>query len=85
MGILRNIKSDFEVYENQSLECLVAIERADTKQIKAYRKKYKGKEPLPSETIEGYRFVMDEEFESLKIDFSQKLHFEIKDLVNVKG
>ncbi len=85
MGILRNIKSDYEIYENVSLECLVAIEREDCKQIKAYRKKYKGKEPLPSQAVEGYRFVMDEEFDSLKIDFSQKLPFEIKDLVNVKG
>ncbi|MCG8581638.1 MAG: hypothetical protein MI866_17060 [Bacteroidales bacterium] len=84
MGILRNIKSDYEIYENQSMECLVAIQRDDCKQIKAYRKKYKGKEPLPSQTIEGYKFVMDEEFESLKIDFSQKLRFEIRDLLNVK-
>ncbi len=85
MGILRNIKSDYEIYENVSLECLVAIERDDCKQIKAYRKKYKGKEPLPSQTIEGYQFIMDEEFGSLKIDFSKKLNFEIRDLVNVKG
>ena len=84
MGILRNIKSDYEIYENQSMECLVAIQRDDCKQIKAYRKKCKGKEPLPSQTIEGYIFVMDEEFESLKIDFSQKLRFEIRDLLNVK-
>ncbi|MCT4591743.1 MAG: hypothetical protein N4A71_28240 [Carboxylicivirga sp.] len=85
MGILRNIKSDYEIYENTVQECLVAIERNDCKQIKAYRKKYKGKEPLPSQVIEGYKFIMDEEFESLKIDFTQKLKFEIKDLVNVKG
>ncbi|MBR8537730.1 hypothetical protein KDU71_19320 [Carboxylicivirga sediminis] len=85
MGILRNIKSDYEIYENVSLECVVAIERNDCKKIKAYRKKYKGKEPLPSETVEGYQFIMDEEFGSLKIDFSKKLNFEIRDLVNVKG
>ena len=85
MGILRNIKSDYEIYENTELECLVAIERDTCKQVKAYRKKYKGKQPLPSQTIEGFKFVMDEEFESLKIDFSEKLSFEIRDLVNVKG
>jgi len=85
MGILRNIKSDYEVYESIALNCLVAIERDDCKQIKAYRKKYKGKEPLPSELIKGYKFVMDEEFDSLKIDFSAQLKFEIKDLNNVKG
>ncbi|TRX70452.1 hypothetical protein [Carboxylicivirga sp. M1479] len=85
MGILRNIKSEHEIYENQSLECLVAIDREVCKQVKAYRKKYKGKTPQPSETVEGYKFVMDEEFDSLKIDFSQKFQFEIKDLINVKG
>lgn len=85
MGILRNIKSDYEIYENISLECLVAIDREDCKLIKAYRKKYKGKEPMPSQTVDGYQFVVDEEFDSLKIDFSKKFSFEIKDLVNVKG
>jgi hypothetical protein len=85
MGILRNIKSDYEIYENISLECLVAIDREDCKQIKAYRKKHKGKEPMPSQTVDGYQFVVDEEFDSLKIDFSKKFSFEIKDLVNVKG
>ena len=85
MGILRNIKSDYEIYENGQLECLVAIDRQVCKEIKAYRKKYKGKEALPSQKVEGYKFVMDEEFDSLKIDFSQKFEFEIKDLSNVKG
>ncbi|WP_430816134.1 hypothetical protein [Carboxylicivirga sp. RSCT41] len=85
MGILRNIKSDYEIYENQGMECLVAIQRDECRQIKVYRKKYKGKEPLPSQTIKGYKFVMDEEFESLKIDFSKEYQFEIKDLIKVKG
>ena len=85
MGILRNVKSDFEVYENLALGCLVAIERDDCKKIKAYRKKYKGKTPQPSEKVNGFKFIMDEEFESLKIDFSTPLQFEIKDLNNVKG
>ncbi|TAJ12652.1 hypothetical protein DMA11_11660 [Marinilabiliaceae bacterium JC017] len=83
MGILRCIKSDYEIYENQALECLVAIERADCKKIKAYHKKNKGKKPLPSELIAGYKFVNDEEFDSLKIDFSEACQFEIKDLVKV--
>jgi len=85
MGILRNIKSDYEVYESASLQCLVAIDRNDCKQIKAYRKKYKGKESQPSELVNGYKFIIDEEFDSLKIDFSELLQFEIKDLNNVKG
>ncbi len=85
MGIIRNIKSDYEVYENMALECLVAIERNDCETIKAYRKKYKGKVPLPREQVKGYKFVIDEEFQSLKIDFTEQHQFEIKDLDKVKG
>ena len=82
MGILRTIKSDYEIYENQVLECLVAILRDDCKKIKAFRKKNKGQKTMPSELTSGYKMVLDEEFESLKIDFSQEFQFEIRDLVN---
>ncbi len=84
MGILRTIKSDYEMYENQSLGCFVAIERDECKEIKAYHKANKGKKPLPSQKVKGFQFVMDEEFESLKIDFSKEHQYEIRDLVKVK-
>lgn len=80
MGIIRNITSDYEIYEHLGLECLVAIARDDCKMIKAYHKKNKGKKPLPSQQLSGYKFIMDEEFGSLKIDFSSALEFEIRDL-----
>jgi threonine aldolase len=67
-----------------ALECLVAIHRDDCKTIKAWRKKTKGQKEKPSELIAGYKFVLDEEFDSLKIDFSKELTFEIRDLVNAK-
>ncbi len=84
MGVIRLIKSDYEMYENQRLGCLVAIERDDCKLIKAYFKKYKGKQDQPDDKVPGYKFVMDEEFESLKIDFETKFEFEIRDLSKVK-
>ncbi len=84
MGILRTVKSDFEMYEHQTLECFVAIDREDCKEIKAYHKANKGKKPLPSQKVKGYRFILDEEFASLKIDFSQVHQFEIRELVKVK-
>lgn len=84
MGILRTIKSDYEMYENKALECFVAIQRDDCKAIKAYYKKNKGQKELPAQKIKGFKFVMDEEFESLKIDFSEELQFEIRDLAKVK-
>ncbi len=73
------------MYEYQSLECLVAIERGEAKKIKAFRKKYKGKNDKPGDTVSGYKFVVDEEFDSLKIDFSEQFDLEIRHLVNVKG
>lgn len=84
MGILREVKSDYEMYEHQTLECFVAIERDDCKEIKAYYKANKGKKPLPSQKVKGYRFILDEEFASLKIDFSEEHQFEIKELSKVK-
>ncbi len=85
MGILRTIKSDYEMYEHESLECFVAIQRDDCKAIKAYYKKNKGQKTMPGAKIKGFKFVMDEEFESLKIDFSNELQFEIRELKKVKG
>ena len=85
MGILRTIKSDYEMYENETLDCFVAIQRDDCKEIKAYNKKNKGQKSKPSQKIKGFKFVMDEEFESLKIDFSKELQFEIRNLAKVKG
>ncbi|MCU4174809.1 hypothetical protein [Carboxylicivirga sp. N1Y90] len=85
MGILRTIKSDYEMYENSALECFVAIQRDDCKEIKAFNKKNKGQKNKPSQKIKGFKFVMDEEFESLKIDFTTEHQFEIRDLAKVKG
>lgn len=84
MEILRTIKSDYEMYENQRLECLVAIDREECNVIKSYFKKYKGKKEQPKDKVSGFKFVTDKEFDSLKIDFENKLEFQIKDLVKVK-
>ena len=84
MEILRTIKSDYEMYENVRLECFVAIERDDCKVVTSYFKKYKGKKEQPNDAISGFKFVMDDEFDSLKIDFENKCQFKIKDLVKVK-
>ncbi len=85
MGIIRNDKSPFEVYENQALGVLVAIDRADCKLIKQYYKQYKGKNEKPDDKIDGYEFIIDEEVDSLKIDFSAKKQYLIKDLSKFKG
>ncbi len=84
MGIIRNIKSDFEIYENQSLGILVAIHSDDVKQIKSYFKAYKGSSQKPNDKVKGHPFVMDEEHESLKIDFETTGLYLIKDLARFK-
>ena len=71
MGILRVIKSDYEMYEHTKLECIVAIERENCKLIKSYFKKYKGKTEQPNDKVPGYKFINDEEFDSLKIDLKR--------------
>ncbi len=80
MGLLRTIKSEYEFYESMDQECIVAIERTDCQKIKAFFKRNKGIKPLPSELITGYKMILDEEFDSLKIDFSNTFEFEIKNL-----
>jgi hypothetical protein len=63
---------------------LVAIEKSESKKIGSYHKKYKGKKDKPKEYIKGFKFILDEEFNSLKIDFSQELNFDINRLIKVK-
>ncbi|WP_430935092.1 hypothetical protein [Saccharicrinis sp. 156] len=84
MGILRTVKSDYEIYENSKLECLIAVEREECKKVKSFFKKNKGKKPLPNATVSGFKFIKDAEFDSLKIDFDHPLKFEIRDLVKAK-
>jgi len=68
-------------YTNTALNNLVAIERNNSKLIGKTFKKYKKAELIPEDiTIVGYLFVLDEEYESLKIDFSEVLTFKVKDL-----
>jgi hypothetical protein len=69
------------VYEHQSAGKLVAVEKEESEKIKDFFKKYKGKKVQPAEKVKGFWFVLDEEHNSLKIDFSQVIQIEIKELV----
>jgi len=84
MGLLRTIKSNFEMFDNKNLDCLVAIQQDQCKDVKSFFKKYKGKKNIPNDTIQGFKFIKDEEFGSLKIDFETKYTFNVKDLYKVK-
>lgn len=68
------------IYENLSEGVLVAISSDENKKIIDFFKKYKGKKKLPGTKVKGFRFVLDEEFDSLKIDFSEEIDYLIKDL-----
>jgi hypothetical protein len=59
---------------------LVAISAENNKKIKEFLKKNKGKKKLPLAKIKGFWFIIDNEFNSLKIDFSKEIDLLIKDL-----
>lgn len=70
-------------YEHQE-GFLVAIEKLESKKIGLYYKKYKGKKDKPKEFVNGFKFILDKEFNSLKIDFENPLRLEIHLLKKVK-
>jgi hypothetical protein len=78
MGIIRKSEDQHFVYEHTELGILVAVGKEDTAKIKSFWKTNKAKTNPANDTIEGYKFVFDEEQESLKIDFEKLEKFEIK-------
>jgi hypothetical protein len=80
MAIIKKEMGNHQVYEFAQEGTLVAIEREDQSNIKKFWKKYKGKSNIPDDTVKGYPFVLDEEHDSLKIDFTEKKEFEIRGL-----
>lgn len=69
------------IYEHQSQGKLVAVEKQESKKIGVFLKKYKGKRAKPNDKVKAHWFVMDEEYNSLKIDFESGIEVEIKELV----
>jgi hypothetical protein len=86
MPILRTIKSDYEFYHHQELDILIALDAENGKAVSTYWKTNKGKQKgnLPNLKVTGYKLVPDEEFQSLKIDFSKSFQFEAKHLLQAK-
>lgn len=86
MTILRIIKSDYEFFHHESLDIFVALDSETRKILSTYWKANKGKQKgmLPKLKITGYKLVFDEEFQSLKIDFTESFEFEAKDLHQTK-
>jgi len=80
MANLAFVNKSEVIYENLSEGILVAISGEENSKIIDFQKKNTGKKKVPSTKVKGYRFVLDEEFDSLKIDFSVEVDFIIKDL-----
>lgn len=87
MPILRTIKSDYEFFHHGELDVLVALDAENRKMVSTYWKTNKGKQKgtLPNIKVTGYKLVIDEEFQSLKIDFNQSFQFEAKHLLKTKS
>ncbi|MGB1041309.1 MAG: hypothetical protein ACPGVD_10585 [Flavobacteriales bacterium] len=81
MPILPFNNVEHVIYEHTKEGKLFAVEKSNTELIKAFFKKNKSKKAKPSDEISGYWFVMDEEYNSLKIDFSEEIKVEIRELV----
>lgn len=84
MALLRSIKSNYFFYHHQKLDVLVAVDAENSKLISKFRKRKKGEKNNLKTKVEAYKFIMDEEFGSLKIDFSQSFYFDIADLTKTK-
>ena len=80
MATLKSFENNEVVYENQEKGILFSVDRETSKIISQYFKKYKGKKDKPKELVDGFVFLFDEEQESLKVDYSKKVSFEIKNL-----
>jgi hypothetical protein len=87
MPILRTIKSDFEFFHHEELDILIALDAENRKLLSTYWKTNKGKQKatLLKMIVTGYKLVTDEEFQSLKIDFTQSFQFEAKHLLQTKS
>jgi len=71
----------YKYYTDNKSNNLVAIEKNEAKKIAKAFKKYKKAEAIPdNETVVGYNFVLDEEYQSLKINFEQEIEFKIAQL-----
>lgn len=77
MSIIREIKNEHFIYEDEENGLLVAISKDDQKAIKKYWKS-KGKTEVTA--VPGHPMVVDEEHNSLKIDFSKTNAYNIQNL-----
>lgn len=68
------------IYEHKSEGKLVAVEKEKAKKIGMFFKKYKGKKVKPKDKVTGHWMIVDEEYNSLKIDFETEVKIEIKEL-----
>ena len=82
MTILRSVKSEYAIYFYSKKEAMIALDSEAQQKYKSFWKSNKGKKgnKLPSDKVQGFQMIEDEELHTLKIDFSKKGQFEIKDL-----
>lgn len=78
MGVLLKSEDSYLIYEEQALGILVAITKSDQKLIKKY---WKTKDKSTVQTqVPGYPFIQSEEQDSLKIDFTELVQYQIENL-----
>jgi len=78
MGIIKKTGGEHLIYEDSKNGCLIAIEKEAQKAIKNYWKRNKGKQDPSNEVIDAYLLIHDEEQNSLKINFENRIAVEIQ-------
>jgi hypothetical protein len=86
MQLLRTIKSDYEFFHHQPLNILVAIDGENKDLLLKFWRNNTGKKSTNTAhaKISGYKLILDQEFQSLKIDFSEMFQFDARDLMQTK-
>lgn len=82
MSMIKKNNEKYNYYQFEPTGQLVAVGFEESKKISTLYKKHKKAEKISSnEEVEGFLFVLDEEFDSLKIDFSAKNKFKVNQLI----
>lgn len=80
-------QNKYEYWEHLPTGNLLAIDSDDSKRVKNLFKQNKGVDKISdTEQVKGFMFIVDEEFDSLKIDFDSEVIVKIKELTkaNIK-
>ena len=85
MPVLFKNQNNLEYFQHLPTGSLIAVTRDDAKRFKMLSRKYRGANKIPSsEKIKGFLFILDDEFQSLKIDFENEIEVKLNEVINAQ-